>query len=128
MVRNTQLAFPAALELVDMSWRVVQISLSYLNQERILALAFNTLANILPQTDRNEITDSIIETCLSVILSIWEKLFSNSKSVLPAAFDHLAAIAERVLSTACTDRSKIIVLELIGHRYNPEQRPVTPVN
>jgi hypothetical protein len=46
-IRNTQLTLPAAMELVDMSWRVVQVSLQYLNYEKILSNAFGTLSNIL---------------------------------------------------------------------------------
>ena len=47
VIRNSQLSFPGAFELVDMSWRVVQISLQYLNQEKILLGSFATLTHIL---------------------------------------------------------------------------------
>jgi hypothetical protein len=110
-----------------MSWRVVQISLQYLNQEKILANAFASLALFLAKPEYDEIGNSIVETCLSIALEIWDKHFQNPKIVLPAVFDNLIAAAERVLPSNSTDKSKMVMLELLGHRYNPEKRPVTAV-
>ena len=64
---------------------------------------------------------------MAVVLEIWEKHFENPKTTLPSSFDGLIEAAERVLIEASTDKSKMIILELLGHRYNPEKRPVTPV-
>lgn len=112
---------------MDMSWRVVQISIQYLNQEKILTNAFATLSCILSESVLDEISQSIVETCLAIVLEIWEKHFSNSKLPIPSNFDHLIPAANKILTSASTDKSKMIMLELLGHRYNPEKRPVSLV-
>lgn len=104
---------------MELSWRVLEISLQYLNQLEVTELAIKTLRYVLPLKGIEEVQTSTVETCLAVMLEVWEKNFKKTKEV-NQVFDCLGQLGEAVLGNdKLSQKSKMTVLELIGHRYNP---------
>lgn len=87
----------------------------------------NTLNRLLSQVELQEVQASTVETCLMVLLEVWERNFKKVKEGSPL-FNGLPVVAKTVLANpALSQKSKMTILELIGEKYNPEIHIVSKV-